>query len=713
MKRLYTILIFILFSFILIRAQEEEEEREEREETTYSAKKIEYLIEKDLIILSDSAVSEHKDILVMADTIEYNVKAKIVKAYGHPFLIDDKDTITGTYMVYNIETRKGMMTQGAGRIEKGFFSGDTIFKVGEKTLNVKKGDFTTCSKAPPDYSFYSTRMKVYSNDMVICEPVVLKIQDIPVFVIPFWFFPITKGRHSGFLVPKIGKGSAEGRYVRNLTYFWATNNYSDITITFDIFEKRGVKTYLNGRYVVGPFLLGSVSGSYINDILEKSRRWEFKLEHKHILAKRLSLTARANFLSDVDYNVDYSEEEVVRLDKEIESYVSVSKSWSGANLNFLVNEKRDLDKNTIDRRIPRMGFSLSSRRIIPVRKDVTPKWYNQAYFSYSANFINKTHEDDDTTTNNYGLANHIKLQAPQNILSYLNISPAITVWGNIYDKDIYGNPYPVRSYYSTSISARTIIYGFSKGGIGRFIKFRHIVKPSLSYNYSPEEEEAEKYCSLEGMGVGSAQKNISFSLSNSVQTKMNSNGKEKKIDLINMITSVSYNFRKDEEPLSNIRNTFEINPIKEFSTRVETEHNPYERELKKFTVRTTFRFKGNLTKESETSFMGEGMRIKVWKINVTHNYVKGIGENTDSQQLFGGVETWVTKNWKIGFNARYDFTDNKLINQTLSIYRDLHCWEAQFSWNSYGGEWKYDFKVSIKKVPEIKVTKGVFGIFIP
>ena len=130
-------------------------------------------------------------------------------------------------------------------------------------------------------------------------------------------------------------------------------------------------------------------------------------------------------------------------------------------------------------------------------------------------------------------------------------------------------------------------------------------------------------------------------------------------------------------------------------------------------MRTTLHLQGSLVKEGENSYSVGGMKRKIWKINVTHNFVKGIGEGIDSQQLFGGVNTWVTKNWKIGFSTRYDFTENRLINQSLSIYRDLHCWEAQFSWNSYGGRWKYDFRVSIKKIPEIKVTKGIFGIIIP
>jgi lipopolysaccharide assembly outer membrane protein LptD (OstA) len=696
----------------------EAKKTEEYEETVYSAKKIEYIIEDSLILLCDSAMATYKNLTVTAETIEYHVTAKVVRAYGNPFLVDDKDTIRGDLMVYNIETKYGMVTVGETKIEKGFFTGDTIIKVGEKTLNVKNGEFTTCETDPEHYHFYAKRMKVYADDMVVCEPVILKIQDIPLFFVPFWFFPIKKGRHSGFLFPKIGKGSAEGRYVRNLSYFWATNDYSDITFTFDIFEKKGIRTFVNGRYLVKPFLSGNISGSYINDTSIKSKRWNFLMNHKQTIAYRTNLTAHADFLSDEDYNVDYDEEEIVQLNKEIESYVSVAKSWSGASMNVLVNERRDLAKKTIARKMPRVSFSLSSRRIVPVPKDASAQWYNQAYVSYSSSVINKMfiNEEVDTSVRHYGMANSVKLQAPQKVFSYFNVTPLVQTWANIYDYDSYGNRYPVRTMYSTSLAFSTVLYGISRGGMWKFEKFRHVIKPSVSYNYTPEEDDPSKYYSLEGMGIPGARKNISFSLSNLFQTKMIWREKERKINLLHIKTNASYDFRKDENPLSNIGNTIEFEPIKQFSMRASLSHDPYTWELKNFTLRTTAKLRGSLATGSDADITSGDIgatQKRAWSFGITHNYVKGIGDNIDSQQLFGGFDTWISKNWKIGYDTRYDFTTKQLISQKLSIYRDLHCWEAQFSWNSYGGRWKYDFTIKIKKIPEIKVTKGVFGIFIP
>jgi len=45
--------------------------------------------------------------------------------------------------------------------------------------------------------------------------------------------------------------------------------------------------------------------------------------------------------------------------------------------------------------------------------------------------------------------------------------------------------------------------------------------------------------------------------------------------------------------------------------------------------------------------------------------------------------------------------------------RDLHGWEARFEWETFGDSWRYDLRLSIKAIPEIKLGKGIFGVFLP
>jgi len=52
-----------------------------------------------------------------------------------------------------------------------------------------------------------------------------------------------------------------------------------------------------------------------------------------------------------------------------------------------------------------------------------------------------------------------------------------------------------------------------------------------------------------------------------------------------------------------------------------------------------------------------------------------------------------------------------MTKKSLYIYRDLHCWELSISWQSFGNDWKYDIKLGLKAIPEVRIEKGLLGMF--
>ena len=54
----------------------------------------------------------------------------------------------------------------------------------------------------------------------------------------------------------------------------------------------------------------------------------------------------------------------------------------------------------------------------------------------------------------------------------------------------------------------------------------------------------------------------------------------------------------------------------------------------------------------------------------------------------------------------------RIVAQSLSLYRDLHCWEARFAWYPNGFNKGFYFKINIKEIPQIKFEhrQGGFGI---
>jgi len=56
----------------------------------------------------------------------------------------------------------------------------------------------------------------------------------------------------------------------------------------------------------------------------------------------------------------------------------------------------------------------------------------------------------------------------------------------------------------------------------------------------------------------------------------------------------------------------------------------------------------------------------------------------------------VTPKWKVNFTSGYDFQASKLSYTSVSIYRDLHCWEMRFNWIPLGPQRSWNFFIKVK-----------------
>ncbi|MCU0644891.1 MAG: hypothetical protein MUC94_11595, partial [bacterium] len=81
--------------------------------------------------------------------------------------------------------------------------------------------------------------------------------------------------------------------------------------------------------------------------------------------------------------------------------------------------------------------------------------------------------------------------------------------------------------------------------------------------------------------------------------------------------------------------------------------------------------------------------------NPTKNYYLDIG----------GMEVQLTKNWKVNYTAHYDIELKRIVNQSFTIYRDLHCWEARLIWRPSGiGGNSYYLRINVKS-PQLRDLK--------
>jgi hypothetical protein len=85
--------------------------------------------------------------------------------------------------------------------------------------------------------------------------------------------------------------------------------------------------------------------------------------------------------------------------------------------------------------------------------------------------------------------------------------------------------------------------------------------------------------------------------------------------------------------------------------------------------------------------------------------------------LNASINTSITPNWQVSYSTYIDLKSHKVTTGTLTIYRDMHCWEASFNWSPVGIGQGYYLRINIKspQLQDVKVERkrdaGSFGGF--
>ncbi len=193
---------------------------------------------------------DYKGKTLIGKNITYSADLELLDATGRPLLIEGADKLYGDRMDYDLEVGAGLVRQGTTKFMDGYYNGETIAKVGDDVLKVWNSTYTTCDLKVPHYHLTSDRMKVYLDDKVVTGPLVLYLGDTPLIALPFFAQNIRRGRRSGILRPEFEFGitSQKDRFIRNVGYYWATNDYTDFTFIADFNENRSFRFYIDNRY---------------------------------------------------------------------------------------------------------------------------------------------------------------------------------------------------------------------------------------------------------------------------------------------------------------------------------------------------------------------------------------------------------------------------------------------------------------------------------
>ncbi|MCK5832302.1 LPS-assembly protein LptD, partial [bacterium] len=684
--------------------------------------------ENEIVAVQGEAKISYDDMTLEAGDVQYEIKRNLLIArpqvledstVGMPVLSDNKQTIRGKKIIYNVDTGRGRMVSASSSLDLGYFRGGVVHKAQGETLFVANSEFVPCECETAMTHFWSDRVKLIPKEKAIARHIVLYIGHLPLFAIPFFVFPVQSGRTSGLLTFDIGQFQKGDRFIRNIGYYWAPSDYWDIKASVDYDEGKGLILRSAGQYVLRYKMKGNISTIYEirrqREFLQStgSNRWSISGSHLQYLWPRSSITARASFVSDKEYLTDVEFDPQERMQRNLSSSAAFSQDFDWGYLSLGVERNENLETGKITSKIPKIKISRYTRPLFPAENELNSKFYNKLSLALNGYSIYYKESDTLGSLEHFGVQSDPSLSLPFLLGPYLTLNPRVSGRFVTIDEGVDSTAWPMRFTYNAGVDANTNIYGrIPLVGFLGIESLKHDIAPKFGLSWTPEFESGENFYSFAGISAGGGSEafkaNVSITQDLGLLKLADSLGNQRNIRLGTVTTSTSYDFFSEGAKISDIRTSIRTSPASWLSMTAGFTHSVYpEGSDEPSTYRLLSReITTNLSYRGNFSFGDSLSRVRRdFKASISHYISDRLsgGVLSVSHWLKGGLDIYITQNWRLEYSHYYDIEKMEKVSDELRLWRDMGCWEGTFVWVPSGFRKGWYFRINIKKLPDIKV----------
>jgi lipopolysaccharide assembly outer membrane protein LptD (OstA) len=571
------------------------------------------------ITLYSKANVKYKDMDLTADSIEMDQATQMVTAtyrkdsagnyIGRPVMVQADSKMTSDVIKYNFKTQRGITQNTISQQGELYVQGEKVKKITANDYFAYRAQFTTCNLDTPHFAFRAQKLKMVSQKLAISGPIHPEFEGVPVPIyIPFGFFPLSQGRHSGLLPPQFTASEQFGLGLEGLGYYKVLNDNFDVTMRSNIYSYGGYSLFLTPTYRVRYRYNGTMNLVYQSTrLLSNTGKQDFtdtktySINWSHTVDSRArpgtSFSANVNIAS-TKYNQYIVNNPIANFTNTLTSSISYSHTWNGKyNLTATANHNQNNQSRIINLNLPNISFTANTIYPLQPKEYAGPaKWYHKLGIGLNSNVSNQAsfYEPDFNLkhildTMQWGAQHSIPIQLSLPSLGPLQISPGVSyqqkwysqrttyTWDSVNKKlDTAAR----KGFYtahdvSFSVGVSTALYGmFDKFGKNSpIVAIRHVIRPTISANYKPDLAHSYFYpVQIDSVGhtnrfsyyqnsvFGTFSEGtfggISFGIDNNIEAKVRSkkdtaNGGIKKIRLIDGFGfTSSYNYLADSFKLS-------------------------------------------------------------------------------------------------------------------------------------------------------------------
>ena len=600
------------------------------------------------IWLYNNAKVNYKDIKLDAGIINLDQGNQNVYGYyfldtagkrvGLPKFEQGENNMQVDSLAFNFKTQKGITKNSYTTQQEMFVHAEAMKKYSVNEYFASRGTFTTCDLDTPHFAFRANKMKFVNQKLVVTGPIHPEFEGVPIPVyLPFGFFPLSQGRHSGLLAPQFAANDQFGIGLEQGGYYKVLNDYFDVMLRGDIYSYGGYRLNITPTYRVKYRYQGSLTFSYQNTKIlsdfgtkEFTSNKSFNISWSHNVDSKArpgqSFSASVNAGSQ-KYNQYQVTNPTRTFQNQLSSSIAYSKNWNNKyNLTVTANHSQNNNTGLINLNLPTIGFTVNT--LYPFQKKEmvgTPKWWEKLGIGLNTNIANQASIYDSLfgfrrllDTMQWGAQHSVPITVALPALGPFQISPGISFRENWYSRRITRMYDAVRdtlrdsvnkgfyrsSDVSFSLGLNTAIFGtheFKK--TARVMAIRHVMRPSFSASYNPGLAKKDYYKTrisknvagssgylsyYDGSIYGSLTREkfggIGFGLDNNLEMKVRSKTDTtdagiKKIKLIDGFGfNGSYNLIADSFKLSNISMYLRSTLFEKINITAGANLDPYQRD---------------------------------------------------------------------------------------------------------------------------------------
>ncbi len=455
---------------------------------------------------------------ITCDSAFINMASGDIDAKGNVTYISPQEFIRAEHLVFNINTRKGIIYNGYIQTGQETIEGKEVYKVGENEYQAVNGSYTSCTNCPAGWKMTGSKIDATVGSYAYVHNPIVHIYGIPMLWLPYMVIPIKSERQSGFLAPSYGVGERDGFTVSE-SYFWAIDRSHDATINETRYDTRGYKTGIEYRYVSDVNNWGSLNSFYITDKLFGSdrvfvnpdsryalsrnnerlvARYAMKYKHYFELPDNFTNNVDLKLVRDTSYLIDFPNDIVAPGDPSLENRISVAKNTENSHISADVSVYQNFikadpigDNSDAIHRVPELRYSY-----LPLN------WGPSGLLTHvDVDYVNferagKAFDDPDKSPyfrdnisqfrTGQRLRVNPEISYPFRVGQYLDVIPSAQYEETVYQFGYSQRPAASRRYLRTSIQSKSrmsAIFGDLK--TPRANRYKHEFEPDITYTFVP------------------------------------------------------------------------------------------------------------------------------------------------------------------------------------------------------------------------------------